>query len=188
MNEVNTLLFWIIMGLLWWLWQEYRRYNIDRTRARLFSIRDELFIRAAHGEIPMDGDAHKVVREIINGSIRFCHLLTLTHLALLWRASNRGLLSDSEASNAINSALNGLDKQQKQIVASALREFNYVLINHLARGNLILFLITETLSILDRFGVLSVVGHLRDMVYSKSRKLRRLIESEALEAEAHQVA
>src|SRR6266566_3340993 len=70
----------------------YRDYAIDRYRQRLFALRDEVWDFAASGRVGFDEAAYRLVRDRINGLIRFAHLLSLTWIVTVllierWRPS-----------------------------------------------------------------------------------------------------
>ncbi|MHB1607407.1 MAG: hypothetical protein ACYCXX_02005 [Acidiferrobacter thiooxydans] len=72
----------LLVGL-WWLWfVGYRDYLVDRTRQDLFRIRDDLFDRAAAGEIGFDVEAYKVTRATLNGMIHYAHELSVLRVLL----------------------------------------------------------------------------------------------------------
>jgi hypothetical protein len=64
----------LLAGLLWWwFFFAYKDYRIALLRQELFKIRDELFARAAQGEISFDHAAYGMARTTLNGMIRFAH-------------------------------------------------------------------------------------------------------------------
>ena len=181
----SEILFWIVAGLLWWLWQLYRDYNVDRTRQRLFAVRDELFLQAAAGDIPMDSEAHRITRKLANGSIRFCHRLSFTHVFMLLRAEKGGKLrNNNETAKNIAEAVKSLPADQRKIVLRAINEINSILLNHIAKGNLVVFLLSEVLFICSRLGLFKVMSDLKKTVFTKTKHIQRLLESEALKGEA----
>ena len=54
----------------------------DEFRQRLFIIRDELFDYAAHGQIAFEDPAYQLLRNSMNGFIRYAHRLTFFQLVL----------------------------------------------------------------------------------------------------------
>jgi len=180
----SNIVFWIVIGLLWWLWQLYRDYNVDRTRQRLFAVRDELFMRAADGDIPMDSDAYRIVRRLANGTIRFCHTLSFTHILMLLQAERTGKLHNNDAVKSMAGAIKALPADQRKIVIHAIHDINSILLNHIARGNLIVFIVAEFLFILARLGLFRMMAKVQRLVFNKTKHVQRLLESEALKGEA----
>ncbi len=75
-SVVCLLLLWFFVFLLW------KDYCMDAFRERIFTLRNELFLVAARGEIGFDDPAYKMLRERLNVSLRYAHEYTLTKLLL----------------------------------------------------------------------------------------------------------
>lgn len=84
-NIINVLLVGILFVSLWifYFWF-YRDYCIDRTRQKLFAIRDELFDFAADGNISFDDPAYGFLRRSLNGVIRFTYKIDLINVIMLY--------------------------------------------------------------------------------------------------------
>lgn len=71
---IGSVLSLIVFTLLvFWAWP-YQR--IDLFRQRMFAIRDELWDFAATGKIGFDDPAYTLLRQLMNGFIRYAHNLT----------------------------------------------------------------------------------------------------------------
>ena len=68
---------WVVVC---YLWADYRS---DSYREDIFSVRDEMFVYAAEGNIPLDHPAYTLLRARMNGLLRHGHELTLTRLFIL---------------------------------------------------------------------------------------------------------
>lgn len=68
---------WIVV---YYLWRDFRN---DSYREDIFSVRDEMFLYAADGNIPFDHPAYTLLRTRMNGLLRHGHELTLTRLLIL---------------------------------------------------------------------------------------------------------
>lgn len=68
---------WIV---IYYLWPDFRR---DAFREDIFSIRDEMFMYAAEGNISFDDPAYTILRNRMNGILRHGHEFTLTRMALI---------------------------------------------------------------------------------------------------------
>lgn len=67
------------------LWPSYR---LDSFRQRMFSLRDELFDYAAAGNISFHHPSYRLLRQSMNGFIRYAHHLTLYRACwsyMIWR-------------------------------------------------------------------------------------------------------
>lgn len=76
----------VLFALCFEFWPDLR---VDEFRQGMFSIRDELFDYAASGKIRFDHQAYKLLRQSMNGFIRYAHRLTFFQLVLTimrWRA------------------------------------------------------------------------------------------------------
>jgi len=73
-----------IFVLLLWLWATAR---LDRFRQEMFAIRDELFDYGASGKIRFNDPAYRLLRQLMNGFIRYAHQLTFFRvcmMSLMW--------------------------------------------------------------------------------------------------------
>lgn len=83
---MNTVALESLLGLfgLWiavyYLWQDFRN---DSYREDIFSVRDEMFLYGADGNISFDHPAYTLLRARMNGLLRHGHELTLTRLLTL---------------------------------------------------------------------------------------------------------
>jgi len=83
----------ILLGAIWavlfWPWSSVR---LDCFRQQVFTVRDELFDYAASGKISFDHPAYRLLRQSMNGFIRYGHKVsfwqsTVTWIA--WRAASK---------------------------------------------------------------------------------------------------
>lgn len=84
MELLNAIiLFGSLAALVYMFGFLFRKYHIDAFRQRIFAIRDELFDYAAAGNISFDDPAYKMLRNLMNGYIRFGHRLSLLHIFIV---------------------------------------------------------------------------------------------------------
>lgn len=101
------------------LWaNHYRRLFCDRYRQHLFQIRDQLFNKAADGEISFDDPAYHSLRYMINGLIRYAHKVSATSIFLMWLFRDR-LHTGEIADPRIRAARDGHPEIFHEIVTSA---------------------------------------------------------------------
>ena len=76
---------WMLVAALWWLFYgPYRRYCTERTRYRLFVMRDALFDAAAEDvHIQFERRAYGIVRTTLNGMLRNLEDFSLIRLFTL---------------------------------------------------------------------------------------------------------
>ena len=139
MSELTTFLAslisvaFILFLLLW----RYRAYRTDAFRQIMFQLRDELFDEARKGTINFDDDAYVMLRNAINGFIRFGHKLNLVQVILLHIT-----LKDSYVSEPFSERLEkSCTDEQKEIIISYYTRLNDHLIEHLILSSYILLLI-----------------------------------------------
>jgi hypothetical protein len=73
-----------IFVLLLWLWPAAR---LDRFRQDMFAVRDELFDYGRSGKIRFSDPAYRLLRQLMNGFIRYAHQLTFFRvcmMSLMW--------------------------------------------------------------------------------------------------------
>lgn len=112
----------LLWGFIFFLWKDY---CLDDFRERVFTLRDELFLVAARGEIGFDDPAYKMLRERMNVSLRYAHEFTLSKLfvalaiplmgnseGLAWAGHTKGLPENIRAT---------LDKYRAMFVLNVLR-------------------------------------------------------------------
>jgi hypothetical protein len=85
MNEmmpiaIRSLLF--VLCLLYLVFWRYRIYKLDLFRQDIFDLRDALFDNARGGLISFDHPAYGMLREFMNGFIRFGHQLSLWQMLI----------------------------------------------------------------------------------------------------------
>jgi hypothetical protein len=68
-----------LMPLLLKLWAGAR---LDSFRQEMFIVRDELFDYAASGKIGFDNPAYRLLRQLMNGFIRYGHQLTFFRICM----------------------------------------------------------------------------------------------------------
>src|SRR6185437_15030162 len=71
------LLVWITIFVFW------RNYRIDKFRDDLFALRNELFDYAAKGGISFDEPAYGILRNTMNGLLRYAERISFTHTLLV---------------------------------------------------------------------------------------------------------
>ncbi len=161
---LGSLLSLILFTLLVFvLWPDQR---IDVFRQGMFALRDELFDFAADGNISFEDPAYVLLRQLMNGFIRYAHYLTpyRTILAFLrWKYVTREPLH--EWTEHWNQALNQLENAE---VRAKLQHFhsraNLLVLSQLVLSPGLLILVTIPL-------VLTII------VYAQWSSLRAIYNS-----------
>jgi hypothetical protein len=79
-NELQALAVLSLAAIVWLKLLPMQR--LDKLRQQLFSLRDEMFDYAADGNIGFDDPAYVLLRNQMNGFIRFGHQITLFRLVM----------------------------------------------------------------------------------------------------------
>lgn len=140
MNELNALtsLISILLLLIFFFWL-YRDYRVDTFRQKLFKLRDELFDDARSGKISFNDPAYKMLRNAMNGFIRFGHRLNIWQILLLLTIfKNSGKKTDTHFHDELNRKTKYCNDNQKEIYSSAYLKMNLIIVEHLVLSSLIL--------------------------------------------------
>lgn len=73
-NVVSSILFLIVLSLIFFKWWPEQR--VDLFRQQMFALRDELFDFALGGHVEFSEPAYMLLRNLMNGTIRYAHNLT----------------------------------------------------------------------------------------------------------------
>ncbi|OFW25387.1 MAG: hypothetical protein A3H27_14825 [Acidobacteria bacterium RIFCSPLOWO2_02_FULL_59_13] len=127
-----------LLIVLLWLWPAAR---LDKFRQEMFAIRDELFDYAASGKIRFNDPGYRLLRQIMNGFIRYGHQLTFFRVCmtiLMWQTSEDK--PKLEWTEKWTGALKSINDEQ---VRNDLRDFHsralFVVTERLIFGSPVLF-------------------------------------------------
>jgi hypothetical protein len=101
-----------IWAILFWLWPMVR---LDCFRQQMFTVRDDLFDYAASGKISFRHPAYRLLRQSMNGFIRYGHQISFCQFVMTWLAWKA-----IEGRNSFNwerqwrSALDSLDAETRK--------------------------------------------------------------------------
>ena len=173
----------LLWGLTFFCWRELR---LDSLRDSLFALRYRLFIYAASNRIPFDHPTYKILRELINGMIRFAHKLSFGRLFVAVLAEHtRPDPRWTDAMEHWRGAVEKLPKDSRDTLISIHDDMFRIVIKHMAVGNPIM-LLAFALLLAIRFMVQFISsGATQNMsVLRASKDLHlNLIEAQALEAQ-----
>lgn len=83
-NMTQSALLLIGIGvILFWLWPSVR---LDCFRQDMFAVRDELFDYASSGRISFSHPAYRLLRQSMNGFIRYGHQVSFYQFIMTWLA------------------------------------------------------------------------------------------------------
>ena len=118
--------------------------RLDIFRQKMFAVRDELFDYAAAGNISFNDPAYRLLRQSINGFIRYGHRLTFFRLSmtvLQWKVLQQEppLTWSTKWDKAIGDVKS--DEVRGRLIAFHEQSFSLVF-DHLVLGSPVLFVIT----------------------------------------------
>jgi hypothetical protein len=118
----------LVLGLVcFWM---YPAVRLDEFRQDLFSIRDELFDYAASGRISFSDPAYRLLRQSMNGFIRYAHQVTVFRIVmafLVWKVT--GTAQANDWTRQWDCAVSAIPDSE---IRSKLIEFHQRLNNHIA--------------------------------------------------------
>jgi hypothetical protein len=77
---------------VYYLWRDFRN---DAFREDIFSVRDQMFLYAALGNVSFDHPAYTILRNRMNGLLRHGHEFTLTRMFLILLTHGGDLKNES---------------------------------------------------------------------------------------------
>ncbi len=175
-----------ILVLLLWFWPAAR---LDQFRQGMFEIRDELFDYGASGRIKFDDPAYRLLRQLMNGFIRYAHQLTFFRvlmMSLMWM--NLEDKPKMEWSEKWNNAIKRIESEQ---VRNDLSEFHNrvcsLVLQRIVTGSpslLVMVLLAIVVS-LCQVGLKSLKDTIRKAV---TETTSRVIDAQLLEEQAARAA
>lgn len=158
-----------MISLALWLWSQYR---IDAFRDRLFALRDELFDVALRGEVSYTDRAYTMLRNRMNGMLRFAHHIQLSHVILLPIFSGRRLAETAEKiEQDWNEALSELSNPESQHTLQDIQDkFHLTVGLHAITGSILLTIL---------WVLVRQTTRTRDGVYRVSRRKAPIVEAES---------
>jgi hypothetical protein len=165
-------------------------FRLDCYRQKMFAVRDELFDYAADGNISFADPAYVLLRNQMNGMIRYGHQLTLFRMSVTWLM--RMCLSEKPQPQWHESWEKALDNVKRDDVRQRLEAFHdksgEIAGKHVLFGSLVLWIavLIVAFALLAR-GAAVGVGQLFS---SAARKIQsgpinqQFIEEEAVGAQA----
>jgi hypothetical protein len=123
--------------LFYW---DMRQFYVDRTRQRLFELRDSLFDQAVAGLLAFDSPAYGLTRRMINGSIRYIDELSIFQLATLVIMARDAAVSKTiqSAEKEYSVSLSRLTPKASEYVTSVRSQAHKIIAKHVFQTSLLL--------------------------------------------------
>jgi len=137
----NVVLTTALASLFVWLYWEYRTYRVERTRFKLFGLRDELFALGRGGALPFETPAYGMLRMMLNGAIRFSHRANLLAVLVFRVTVQRSDAFSARLQRQTESwtrALESLDPEMRRQVDEIHRRYVQTMIEQTMLSSLVL--------------------------------------------------
>ncbi len=134
MMIVNAILTLAALLGLWWLYfYAWRPYRTDRTRQQLFRLRDELFEYWDDHDLPFDHEAYRLMRDMLNGMIRFTHKIDLLRIAAMIYADQKfgSGQKGGRFEKRLEAALKSLPSHARRKLEHTRMEMHLIVLEHL---------------------------------------------------------
>lgn len=172
----------LIAFVLLKFWSEAR---LDAFRQRIFAIRDQLWDYAADGNVGFDDPAYRLLRQSMNGLIRYGHQLTFFRVCIT--ALEFHTATQPPRSNWSENWQSSLKRLSNEAVRTRLEEFHaqamQVVANRLIMGSptLLLLVVLSIPLLMLRMGWLNLKAILRK---APTFTVSHVVDTQMLENEA----
>jgi hypothetical protein len=187
MSEVNiyaALSSLLSIGGLLYLSFCYRRLRVDAFRQEMFILRDRLFIEAAEGVIPFGHPAYGLLRQTMNGYIRFGHDLSLMHMFISRSFFYVRVPESATFEKKWSQATRDLPGPAKEKLAAYREQMIIIVVSHILFGS--------TLAVLLSAAMLAVIALIEAVKFVSMRNplkpLKAALRSVALSKLQPQIA
>ena len=140
----------LLLAYLWCFFCfEYRNYQVELLRQRLFIVRDQLFLKALNGVVSLDSHAYIIARQTLNGMIRYGEDLSV--LSILVSALFRGLRPSprliARYNKGFRDALDEIPEEARREILHAYAKAHLWIFLFLLHTSVILFPVAVVLKI-----------------------------------------
>ena len=130
----NILFAGILIAAFWYLLFQIRNFLTDTFRQEMFTLRDQLFIEASKGLIDFNHPAYGMLRETMNGYLRFSHQISFLSCAFVFLLpSTRKDLNNPSLSFDYrwNRKMKGLPVETKDTLKAYRKEMHKLVLGYL---------------------------------------------------------
>jgi hypothetical protein len=178
---VALVLLWITVFLFW------RNYRIDRFRDQLFALRNELFDYAAQGGIPFNEPAYGILRNTMNGLLRYAERIGFIHVMLAsitqnWKPSP----VYEKMFQRWTLAINRLDDEQREAIATFNIRLSRIIISRVMSSSPLPLLVVFVYAVVSFLHKL-FRGFERENMETRLKSSIEIVEAQALEAQTAQM-
>ena len=181
-DPIVIVIFFLLGICAWWLFfVEQQRYWLDKTRQRLFSIRDEFFNSALEGRIPFDHPAYIMTRTTLNGMIRFTHEVNVLYVLAVYAV--HGLTNKqrraSDYRQRLSNAVASLSAESRNAIDKAISDAHLTILKHVMSTSPFLWPLLKPFSIVS--SMLHTTTTLRTWVLRGKQRKRQwgILDAEA---------
>jgi hypothetical protein len=175
------LFIWIAIFVFW------RNYRIDKFRDELFALRNELFDYAAKGGVSFDEPAYGILRNTMNGLLRYAERISFMHTVLANTVQRlRPNPVYAKMFQMWPLALNRLEEPQRDAIQRFNARLRSILIQHVVTSSplpMLFVIVYAFVSFLYKL----FHGVERQDMESKLKPSMDIVEAQALEAQTVQM-
>ena len=150
-STVSLLAFWVLVFRI------YGDFAVERFRQEMFAIRDVLFDNAAAGLVGFDHPAYALLRDTINGLIRFGHRIGIIEALLSYWVVRARVATEPVFSEAWEKASLTLSVDQWSALDDTRTKMSVALAKHVVIGSPFA-LVTLVLPLLGFFAIQMGLG------------------------------
>src|SRR6266850_2188296 len=174
---LSLFILWIVIFYCW------RYYRIDSLRNELFALRNELFDYAATGMISFGDPAYNMLRNVMNGIIRFPHRVSLFSITMVLVAQRISRNPGYElAQQKWTLAIHRLEEPQRAYIIQINNRLSTILAKNLTKHSPVLWVALVIHMVASAIQGL-VRGTKSEQFEQQIRPAVNLIEAQALEAQ-----
>ncbi len=171
-SVIGLLVLWVFVFVFW------KDYCLDVFRQNLFSLRDELFLYAAKGDISFQHPAYRMLRERMNILIRYGHEFTLTRFLLSLAILSSHSDSDSVAWESVTESLT---EEQRYTLSQYRSAFAFYALKYVFLRSFFLAILVFCVKVMTglreglkrRFGTTTVVTAMERLESETIEEVRR---------------
>jgi hypothetical protein len=141
-TAITEIASWVsILFLVAFIFWSYRQFVLESFRQKLFALRDEMFDYAAEGNMDFSHPAYVVLRQTMNGMIRFGHRMNFPFaLSLMVVRQNAEPDAGTTFKCRLDTAKRSLPPAQQKAVDNFRVRMDFLMIEYLVQSSPIILL------------------------------------------------
>lgn len=129
----------VSIAILLVAFHQHKTYRLGCYRQRLFHLRNDLFDKAAKGDISFDSQSYGMTRELLNSHIRFAHRTTFFHTLLYLKLSmDISKLRKASFHDQLEKSMKELSEKERALLETVVHKLHYLYVDQVIRYSLVL--------------------------------------------------